>query len=99
MLIITTEIYRKWFDKLKDQMVKDHIRVRLLRIEFDNNFGDAKSVSGGISEIRIHLGPGYRIYYTIRGNEIIVLLMGAAKPSKSQQQEDIKLARRLAKEV
>ena len=99
MNILKTETYQKWFDKLKDQTAKSQIRARLFRLAIDGNFGDVKPVGNNISEMRIHCGPGYRIYYTVRGFDVVILLMGTAKPTKHQQQEDIKRAKQIAKEV
>jgi putative addiction module killer protein len=77
MVIETTPVYDKWFVKLKDLRAKDRIVKRLLRIGFDGNLGDARYVGGGVSEIRIDYGPGYRLYYTLKGQEMILLLLGA----------------------
>jgi len=60
------------------------------------NFGDHKSVSNGVSELRIHYGPGYRIYYTVRGKMIVILLCAG---DKSSQSKDIKKAQELNQEV
>ena len=66
--------------------------ARLRRIE-DGNFGDRRSVAGGVSELRIHAGADYRVYYTIRRATIVVLLCGGAKAS---QQRDIRRAQQMA---
>ena len=96
MIIETTEIYNKWFNKLKDQRAKERIVKRLYRIEEDGNLGDAPSVGSGVFEIRIDYGPGYRLYCTIRGNELLILLLGA---DKSRQQEDIARAKAISKKL
>jgi len=96
MIIRKTEIYEKWFNKLKDNDAKNRINKRLLRIEFDNNLGDVKSVGDKIFEIRIDYGPGYRIYYLQQEHFIILLLIGG---SKSTQDEDIKKAKEISREL
>ncbi|MDR0522226.1 MAG: type II toxin-antitoxin system RelE/ParE family toxin [Planctomycetaceae bacterium] len=96
MEIVKTEAYSHWFDQLKDNSIKDKIAARIYRLETHGHSGDAKSVGNGVSEIRIHSGPGYRIYYTQRGNTIVILLCGG---DKSSQQKDIDKAQQLAKEL
>ena len=93
--IHTTEVFEDWFTGLKDRMVKVRIQARIDRAE-DGNFGDSQPVGGGVSEMRLHFGAGWRIYYTVRGGEIVVLLAGG---SKSNQQTDIDTARDLAKQL
>jgi putative addiction module killer protein len=70
-----TATFSKWFDDLRDSMVQKRILIRLGRLEL-GNFGDAKSVGSGVSELRIPYGPGYRLYYIRRGQEIVLLLCG-----------------------
>ncbi len=71
------------------------ITARLKRVEY-GNVGDAKSVGGGVSELRIDYGPGYRLYFTRRGFEVIVLLCGG---NKSTQAQDIKAAQAIAAQL
>ena len=78
-----------WFSKLKDRRAKARILMRLKRVESDN-FGDAKSLGGGIYELRITEGKAYRIYYARDGGEIVLLLCGG---NKLGQSKDIKQAR------
>ena len=92
MIIRKTEIYEKWFNKLKDNNAKNRINKRLLRIKIDNNLGNVKSVEDSIFEIRVDYGPGYRIYYLQQTHLIILLLIGG---SKSTQDEDIKRAKEI----
>lgn len=60
--IYTTEVFDKWFGKLKDQQAKKRIQVRIDRVE-DGNFGDSEPIGEGVSELRLFFGPGYRVYY------------------------------------
>lgn len=87
-----TEVFRKWRVQLKDAKVRASIASRLDRLAF-GLMGDVLPVGQGISELRVHLGAGYRIYFHQRGNAIIVLLCGG---DKSTQQKDIQAAKRLA---
>ena len=89
-----TETFRKWRTQLKDMRVRALIAARLDRLAF-GHAGDVQPVGDGISELRIHHGPGYRIYLQNRGGVIIILLCGGDKGS---QAKDIKTAKRLAKE-
>jgi putative addiction module killer protein len=89
-----TETFRKWWTRLKDERARGVIFSRLDRLAY-GHAGDVEPVGEGISELRIHYGPGYRVYFQRRGNTIIVLLCGG---DKSTQAKDIKSAKRLAKE-
>jgi putative addiction module killer protein len=89
-----TEAFRKWRMKLRDERARGLIASRLDRLSFGLT-GDVEPVGQGISELRIHYGPGYRIYFHKRGDKIIVLLCGG---DKSTQAKDIKAAKRLANE-
>ncbi|MBO5996227.1 MAG: type II toxin-antitoxin system RelE/ParE family toxin [Acetobacter sp.] len=89
-----TEIFEIWLKKLRDKEACTRISRRLKRIE-KGNFGDHKFLGGGISELRIDYGPGYRVYYTERSGMIILLLAGG---DKSTQERDIAKARQLAQE-
>jgi putative addiction module killer protein len=89
-----TAIFRQWFDRLRDDRAKDRIMVRIRRLSL-GNFGDGKYFDG-IGEVRIDYGPGYRVYFVRRGNEVIVLLAGGDKRS---QRRDIADAVKRAKEV
>ena len=87
-----TETFRKWRARLKDERARVLVASRLDRLAF-GLAGDAEPVGKGVSELRIHHGPGYRIYFQKRGSTIIVLLCGG---DKSTQAKDIKAAKRLA---
>ena len=89
-----TETFRKWFTRLQDERAATAIVSRLDRLAFGHT-GDAEPVGRGVSELRIHYGPGYRVYFQRRGDTIIVLLCGG---SKSTQARYIKAALRLADE-
>ena len=87
-----TETFRKWRTRLKDDRARILVASRLDRLAF-GLAGDVEPVGQGVSELRIHHGPGYRIYFQKRGSTIIVLLCGG---DKSTQAKDIKAAKRLA---
>lgn len=92
MTIRETEVYKRWFDKLRDTVAKARILVRLRRMAL-GNFGEYKDLGDGVSELKFHFGPGYRIYYTERDGQIIILLAGG---DKSSQERDIAKAKALA---
>ncbi|MDF1875779.1 type II toxin-antitoxin system RelE/ParE family toxin [Sulfurimonas sp. SAG-AH-194-I05] len=94
-MIKQTDIFSKWLLKLKDTKAKVAILRRIQRVQ-EGNFGDYKSISSDISELRITTGPGYKVYYTKQNEEIIILLVGG---DKSSQQEDIIKAKKIAKEL
>lgn len=95
MEIVYTEDFEAWLRRLRDQRARYSILTRIERIE-DGNFGDHRSVGGGVSELRVDVGAGYRVYYTIRRNTVVILLCGE---DKSSQQRDIRRAQRMASEV
>ena len=90
-----TDAFSSWLRSLRDPVGKAKIAARLQRLAF-GHAGDARSVGEGISELRIHHGPGYRVYYVQRGPIVIFLLCGGDKRSQAR---DIDNAKRLAKEV
>ncbi|MFN2266789.1 MAG: type II toxin-antitoxin system RelE/ParE family toxin [Desulfonatronovibrio sp.] len=81
--------FRIWHGGLKDKKAQAKIDTKIARLRL-GNFGDSKSVGQGVYEIRIHFGPGYRIYYGLDGQEIVLLLCGG---DKSTQEKDIKKAK------
>ena len=93
-IIQQTESFETWHDSVKDLRAKIAIARRIERAE-NGNLGDVKSVGDGVSEMRIDVGAGYRVYYTLREKIIVILLAGG---TKSTQQADIKKAITLAKE-
>ena len=93
MRVQKTNEYRDWLDSLKDRMGRARILVRVDRL-IDGNPGQHRDLTDGVSELKIDVGPGYRVYYTQRGTRILLLLIGG---DKSSQQKDISLAIHLAK--
>ena len=95
MEIKMTGDYTAWEATLRDGRARLRVQARIRQMSL-GNFGDAKSVGGGVMEARIHYGPGYRLYYTRRGGAIIVLLVGG---DKSTQRRDIARAKELAENI
>jgi putative addiction module killer protein len=89
--IIRTEEYASWVLSLRDDRAKAKIALRVDRLAFGNP-GDVKPVGGGLSEMRIDYGPGYRVYYGKHGDSVILLLCGGTKNGQSR---DIKKAKAL----
>lgn len=87
--------FAKWFDGLKDSKAKSKIAARIARVQI-GLMGDVKAVGGGVSELRIDFGPGYRVYFTKRGQQLIILLVGG---DKSSQQRDIGKAKEMAAQI
>ena len=92
MEIHATDAYSRWFRRLRDREAKRIIDTRIARLALGNP-GDVHPVGGGVSELRINYGPGYRVYYVQRGQQLIVLLAGGDKDS---QDRDVVRARNLA---
>jgi putative addiction module killer protein len=90
-----TELFRKWRLRLKDERARALVASHLDRLAY-GHAGDVAPVGHGISELRIHYGPGFRIYFKRRGRTIIVLLFAG---DKSTQAKDIRIAKRLASEL
>jgi putative addiction module killer protein len=90
-----TEVYREWINSLKDVAGRARIQVRVDRLVHGNP-GRHRVLREGILELKIDFGPGYRVYYTKRGNRLIILLAGG---DKSTQAEDIALALELARSL
>ena len=93
MRVEKTDEYRDWIDELKDRSGRARILVRVDRL-IDGNPGQHRDLTDGVSELKITFGPGYRVYYTQRGDRLLLLLVGG---DKSTQQKDIATAIRLAK--
>ena len=95
MEVEKTREFLRWFDGLKDLHARPRIQTRIYRL-IDGNAGDCKAIGEGVLELRIHYGPGYRVYFTRRGEQWMILLAGG---DKSSQISDIKLALRLARKL
>jgi putative addiction module killer protein len=93
--ILTTEVFVNWFQSLPDRQAARRIQVRIDRAE-DGNFGDCRPVGEGVSEMRIHHGPGFRVYFMQRKFDIVILLAGG---DKSTQSQDIRQALQLARQL
>jgi putative addiction module killer protein len=90
-----TDTYARWLDSLRDMHARARVLVRVERLAAGNP-GDVKPVGEGVSELRIDYGPGYRVYFTMRGRNVIILLAGG---DKRTQAIDIKTALRLARNL
>ena len=91
--VVRTAVFDAWLSRLKDVRGKALLLARIRSAE-RGNFGDCESVGDGVSEIRIHYGPGYRVYFTRRDETVYVLLCGG---TKRRQQRDIRRAREMAR--
>lgn len=90
-----TDTFSNWLDQLNDVRAIARIQIRIRRLSL-GNAGDVKPVGEGVSELRVDYGPGYRVYFSRRGKELVILLCGGDKGSQSR---DIVLAKQLAKEI
>jgi putative addiction module killer protein len=93
MRVEETEVYRAWINGLRDTVGRARIQVRVDRLVHGNP-GQHRNLTGGVSELKIDFGPGYRVYYTQRGTRLILLLAGG---DKSTQARDIEQALELAR--
>lgn len=93
MIVEETEVYRNWINSLRDRAGRARIQVRVDRLVHGNP-GQHRELTDGVSELKIDFGPGYRVYYSKRGNRLLILLAGG---DKSTQQKDIQTAILLAK--
>jgi putative addiction module killer protein len=93
MEIRTTDVFDDWFARFRDRQTKARIQVRIDRLAA-GNAGKFRNLTGGVSEMKIDYGPGYRVYFTERKGQIVVLLVGGDKTTQSQ---DIRQAIILAK--
>jgi putative addiction module killer protein len=98
IIVITireTERFKMWIRNLEDRVAQAIINARIRRIS-GGNFGDCRSVGNNVSELRIDYGPGFRVYFTRRGREIVVLLCGG---DKSSQSRDIETAKQITQNL
>jgi len=95
MKINETEIFQKWMKNLRDRVARAVINARIRRVSL-GNFGDVKYLGEGVSELIIDYGPGYRVYISRAGQELVILLCAGAK---SSQQKDIENAKEILKNL
>jgi putative addiction module killer protein len=95
MTILKTSKFTKWIQELKDLKGKARIQARIDKLEL-GHFGDCESIGSGVFELRIHFGPGYRVYLMKKGQALVILLAGGDKGS---QAKDIKQAINLSNEL
>lgn len=93
--VLTTEVFDVWYSTLRDRVGARRIQARIDRAAL-GNFGDCAPVGDGVFEMRIHYGPGYRVYFIQRGLEVVILLAGG---DKSTQPSDIATAKALARQL
>ena len=93
MIVEKTEEYQQWLDHLKDRAGRSRVLMRVDRL-IHGNPGEHRNLTQGVSELKIDVGPGYRVYYRLRGARLLLLLAGG---DKSTQTSDIALALNLAK--
>lgn len=92
--IVESQTFQDWISTLKDREGRARINDRIMRLAA-GNFGDTRSVGGGVEELRFKFGPGYRVYFLRKGNRIVVLLAGG---DKGTQTKDINRAKALAQD-
>ena len=92
--VVESATFKRWVSRLRDRRAIARINARLRNVSL-GNFGETKAVGDGIAEMRIHYGPGYRLYFVRDGEAVVVLLCGGDKGS---QQRDIDRAKRMARE-
>ncbi len=95
MRVRMTTVYRDWINGLRDHMARARIQVRVDRLVHGNP-GSHRALREGVSELKIDVGPGYRVYFTERDGELIILLAGG---DKSTQRRDIERAIEFAKSI
>jgi putative addiction module killer protein len=93
--IVQSAVFSSWLRDLRDEVSRALILRRLISAEL-GNFGDCQPVGEGISEMRVHHGPGYRVYFVRRGTTVYLLLCGG---NKASQKSDIRLAKKMLKDL
>lgn len=86
-IIKMTEHFERWLAKLKDRQAKNMIIERIVRVESSGHFGDHKRLAAQLYEMRLFVGPGYRLYYTVKNDEVVFLLTGGDKKTQSKDIE------------
>lgn len=95
MRVQVTQVYKDWINNLKDRVARARIQVWVDRLVHGNP-GQHRNLSEGVSELKVDIGPGYRVYFTQRGDELVILLVGG---DKSTQRRDLKRAINLARNL
>lgn len=90
-----TEVYARWFERLSDRRARARIDARIRRLSLGNP-GDVRPVGQSVSELRIHYGPGYRVYFVRRKRTVVILLAGG---KKTTQERDVRKAYDLARQL
>lgn len=85
--LVETAVFVTWMEQLADPRARDRISIRLRRLAMGNP-GDVRPIGGGLSELRIDCGPGYRVYYLRRGRQLIVVLGGGTKQTQARDIQD-----------
>ncbi|MGE3692511.1 MAG: type II toxin-antitoxin system RelE/ParE family toxin, partial [Novosphingobium sp.] len=85
-----TAVFAAWLGALRDDLAVKRIKQRIARVQI-GLFGDAKPIGGGVSELRVDHGPGYRVYFTRRGDVLVILLCGGNKKSQSRDVDRAKI--------
>ena len=96
MMVVETLAFSRWLSSLEDVKGRARIVARIERIRLLGHFGDCENVGEGVSELRVHFGPGYRVYLSRRGADVVILLGGGDKGSQAR---DIRAAQALVKEI
>jgi putative addiction module killer protein len=94
--VVQSDLFASWLQGLRDLQARARIAARIERLRLSDHFGDTKAVGEGVSEMRIDHGPGYRLYFARRGEQVVILLCGGDKGS---QNRDIRTAIRMAEEL
>jgi len=93
--VLRSKEFDEWLKGLRDRVARARIAAPLISVEL-GNFGDSQAVGEGVNELRFHFGPGYRVYYTLRGKVLVYVLGGG---DKSTQKKDIPKAIELARTI
>ncbi len=83
MKVLRSEAYAQWIDNLKDSAGRARVLMRVDRL-IQGNPGNHRNLTEGVSELKIDVGPGYRVYYSIRGDELLLLLAGGSKATQAK---------------